>query len=238
MSKAPTLRFERTLRDAGHRLVAGCDEVGRGALAGPVSVGMVVVDVQSQKSLAGVRDSKLLKAADREALVPLIRRWAVGHAVGHASAAEVDALGLTAALRLAGTRAWLTLAGAGCSPDIVLLDGSHNWLSRPVQEPLFAVEADDGGTRPAGPACEAPVVTRIKADLSCLSVAAASVLAKVERDGILTALHAEHPQYGWAVNKGYATAVHRAAIAAEGPSPYHRLSWRLGEVSGPAAAGA
>lgn len=221
---APTLDFERSLLSSGHRFVAGCDEVGRGALAGPVSVGMVVIDLRSVTLLAGVRDSKLLSVADRISLVPHIRRWALGYGVGHADATEIDAHGLIAALRLAGARAWHAVRTRQVLPDVVLLDGNHNWLSAPRQDALFAgIEAagpDDGG-------CDAPVLTKIKADLQCLSVAAASVLAKVERDTMMTAFALEHPGYGWEANKGYATALHREAIIARGPAPLHRTSWRL-----------
>lgn len=219
-SKAPTLRFERTFKAQGVRYLAGVDEVGRGALAGPVSVGIAVVDLEKQKPLAGVRDSKLLSVSERERLAPLVRRWSVASAVGHASAAEIDAVGIIAALRLAGTRAWNSVLAGGIVPDLVLLDGNHNWLSAPAQESLFDAPV------PAA-ACEAPVRTRIKADMQCLSVAAASVIAKVERDQAMRTLHAGYPDYGWDVNKGYATSLHRDAIRAAGPSPHHRVSWRL-----------
>ncbi len=278
---APTLVFERSFLADGHRLIAGCDEVGRGALAGPVSVGMVVIDASSQPELARVRDSKLLTPAARVELVPQIKAWAVAFGVGHASAAEVDAVGLIAALRLAGTRAWLQVLESGVTPEAVILDGNHNWLSpradpephsqapcqsQPQSRPegitqqqlslfdeapkpesaLLAESEPDRTTQPrSGPSaeagaavvlsCDAPVFTKIKADMQCLSVAAASVLAKVERDGMLTELDAVHPGFGWAVNKGYATAAHRAAIAVHGPSPYHRLSWRLTAGTDPAA---
>ena len=220
--KAPTLGFERSFLAAGHRFVAGCDEVGRGALAGPVSVGMVVIDATAPRGLSKVRDSKLLTPAARQALVPRIRNWALAYGVGHASAAEIDALGLIAALRLAGTRAWWRVLETGPAPQTVILDGNHNWLSPRMQESLFDTPEDLGG-----PPCGAPVVTKIKADMHCLSVAAASVLAKVERDAMLAELSTSHPQYGWDVNKGYATASHRAAIGLHGPSPYHRMTWRL-----------
>ncbi|MFD1212789.1 ribonuclease HII [Arthrobacter sp. GCM10027362] len=221
MTKDATLRFERSFAADGHRFVAGADEVGRGALAGPVSVGMVVVDTAGVKHLKGVRDSKLLAPANRELLVPRIRSRAAAWAVGHATAAEIDEFGLTAALRLAGTRAWLQVC-AVVRPDIVILDGNHNWLS-PAQATLFdALGAADDGT-----GCDAPVRTRIKADLQCLSVAAASVLAKVERDAMMARLALEHPGYGWEVNKGYATEAHRAAILAQGACEFHRRSWRL-----------
>ncbi|HEY8701857.1 MAG TPA: ribonuclease HII [Arthrobacter sp.] len=219
-SKAPTLRHERTFKAQGARYLAGVDEVGRGALAGPVSVGIAVVDLQTQKPLSGVRDSKLLNPAERERLEPLVRKWSVASAVGHASAAEIDALGIIAALRLAGTRAWSDILATGIVPDLVLLDGSHNWLSPAGQLSLFDDAAFD-------PGCDAPVHTRIKADMECLSVAAASVIAKVERDQRMCELHAEYPDFGWNVNKGYATAFHRGVLRAAGPTPYHRVTWNL-----------
>ncbi|MBT1003672.1 ribonuclease HII [Paenarthrobacter sp. DKR-5] len=218
------MKFEQSLLGFGHRYVVGCDEVGRGALAGPVSVGMVLVDVAEQRGLRNVRDSKLLTRAEREALVPSIRRWALASAVGHATAREIDTVGLIAALRLAGLRAWEQIAVAGLLPHAVLLDGNHNWLAAQLQASLFD---DESAADPAGIAFEAPVYTKIKADLQCLSVAAASVLAKVERDNLMIELDAAHPQFGWCENKGYATAAHREAIRVGGPSPYHRVSWRL-----------
>ncbi len=220
MSEAPTLDYERRFRGSGARLLAGIDEVGRGALAGPVSVGIAVVDLQRQTLLADVRDSKLLKVADRERLVPLVRDWSVGSAVGHASANEIDELGIIAALRLAGNRAWFAVLAAGITPEVVLLDGSHNWLSPDLQPSLF----DDA---PAAPGCDAPVHTLVKADMQCLSVAAASILAKVERDTMMGELHAQYPAYGWDENKGYGTAAHKDALRAAGPTPYHRVSWQL-----------
>lgn len=219
-AKAPTLRHERTFKAQGIRYLAGVDEVGRGALAGPVSVGIAVVDLERQKPLAGVRDSKLLSPAERERLEPLVRRWSVASAVGHASAQEIDSIGIIAALRLAGTRAWREVLEAGIRPQAVLLDGSHNWLSPAEQLSLFdepVVEAS----------CDAPVHTKIKADMQCLSVAAASVIAKVERDRMMRELHVEFPDFGWDINKGYATALHRDVLRAAGPTPYHRVSWRL-----------
>ncbi|WP_427018335.1 ribonuclease HII [Pseudarthrobacter sp. P1] len=227
-STPPTLDFEQTFAQRGHLLVAGCDEVGRGALAGPVSVGIVVIDPASAPLLARVRDSKLLSEAVRQELVPQITDWALASAVGHASATEIDAVGLMEALRLAGSRALDTIAAAGMAPSLVVLDGNHDWLSIPTQ-PALLFDGFDGFGGDAVPAFGAamPVVTKIKADMTCLSVAAASVLAKVERDGIMAALDAENPQFGWGLNKGYATGAHRAAIAAHGPTDYHRKSWRL-----------
>lgn len=229
----------------GYRFIAGVDEVGRGALAGPVSVGVVVIDTAVVGELHEVRDSKLLKPARREALVPVIRDWAHGCAVGHASAAEVDSLGLVGALREAGLRALNSVLGQGISIDMVLLDGNQNWLRPPPAQPsLFDAEFSSGDAPTEASAVVSatgvaageadpllPVTVQIKADMTCQSVAAASVLAKVERDSILVTLSQQFPSFGWAVNKGYATAAHRSAIVSEGASEYHRRSWRLVAVS-------
>lgn len=224
LAAAPTLEAERALAAQGFTLVGGCDEVGRGALAGPVTVGLVVVDPMRAEALPGVRDSKLLAPAERDALVPLIRAWAAAWGVGHASAAEIDELGLVPALRLAGTRAWAAAAEAA-RPDVVLLDGNLDWLGRRGQPALFA--GLDGSAPERDDGVDVAVRLKVKADLRCLSVAAASVLAKVERDALMVEYDAELPGYGWAVNKGYGTQAHRTAIAGLGASALHRRSWRL-----------
>jgi ribonuclease HII len=211
--KPPTLRMERTFFAAGHQLVAGSDEVGRGSLGGPVSAGVVVVDESVRRIPPGLRDSKLLTPAAREALVPKIRSWAVASAVGHASAAEIDALGILAALRLAGERA---LAALDVEPCVIVLDGNYDWFCRPPRARH-------------SPRAVAPerVTLRIKADLTCASVAAASVLAKVERDAMMRELARSHPAYSWELNKGYATPEHVAALREVGPCIEHRRSWNL-----------
>jgi ribonuclease HII len=210
----PSLRVERSLQRDGYRLIAGMDEVGRGALAGPVTVGVVVIDDRTRTVPQGVKDSKLLTPAARERMVPAVRRWATDYAVGHASAAEIDAIGIMAALRLAGTRALATLH---VIPDLVVLDGNHDWLTDPARDGLLGLI----GEGPRTP----PVTTMIKADMKCSSVAAASVLAKVERDGMLVAFHDDFPHYNWAGNKGYSAPEHLAAIALHGPCELHRRSW-------------
>jgi ribonuclease HII len=197
------------------------DEVGRGALAGPVSVGVVLIDESCRSAPTGVKDSKLLTPAARVAMVPRIRRWAMAYAVGHASPAEIDAIGIMAALRLAGCRALAQVP----VPDLVILDGNHDWLTAPEEVGLFAFA---GGSGPATP----PVTTMIKADLTCSSVAAASVLAKVERDAMMVAAAPDHPAYGWEENKGYAAPEHLAALEAHGATDLHRRSWRLPGVGG------
>lgn len=206
----PSLREERSWLRRGHRVVVGMDEVGRGALAGPVTVGVVAVDARTPSAPVGVRDSKLLTPHAREALVPLLRRWGVCWGVGHASAQEIDAVGIMGALRLAGRRALEAAAG---EPDLVLLDGSHDWLTDPAEVGLF-----DTGAIP-------PVQTLVKGDMRCSSIAAASVLAKVARDRIMVELGEDDPRWGWESNKGYAAQGHLAQLQRSGPSRFHRCSW-------------
>ncbi|WP_353950629.1 ribonuclease HII [Knoellia sp. S7-12] len=215
-SRKPSLRVERALQRDGYRLLAGMDEVGRGALAGPVSVGVVVIDETCRSAPQGVRDSKLLQPRAREVMVPRIRRWAFAHAVGHASPAEIDAVGIIAALRLAGRRA---LASLDVVPDLVILDGNHDWLTAPGEVGLLAYTSDDVHTP--------PVTTMIKADMKCSSVASASVLAKVERDAMMVDLAPDHAAYRWDLNKGYAAPEHMEALREHGPTELHRRSWRL-----------
>jgi ribonuclease HII len=218
----PTLRFERELLRAGHRLVAGVDEVGRGAIAGPVSVGVVVVDECVRSAPTGLRDSKMLSPAARARLEPVLQRWAKAWAIGHAEAHEIDRIGIIAALRLAAVRAFAQLP---LRADVAILDGNHNYLATAVQATLFddLTPADE-----ASCACLPPVsLTRIRADQTCSAVAAASVLAKCQRDRMMVARHAQYPGYHWDQNKGYAAADHQAALVAHGPCPGHRLSWRI-----------
>lgn len=222
LSSVPTLRVERALLRDGVRLLASVDEVGRGALAGPVTVGVVVVDLDLRTAPRGLRDSKLLTPETRERLAPRVRRWAPAHAVGHASAGEIDEFGILCALRRAGERAMAMLPEP---PDAVLLDGSYDWLTRPPAT-LF----DEADT--VGAPLDYRVTTRIKADLTCAGVAAASVLAKTERDRLMRAMAARYEPYGWAVNKGYATPEHRAALREHGPCAEHRRTWHLTSDAG------
>lgn len=227
-------------------VVAGMDEVGRGALAGPVSVGVAVVDSSTAQEVPeGLRDSKQLSPARRQALVEPCRAWARDSAVGHASAQEVDRWGIVGALRLAGRRALAQVAGRGHAPRVVLLDGSHDWLSTPPTDLLtdwdrgVGAGLDDGGERRGGPQPgddaeldwqDLAVITQVKADATCAVVAAASVLAKVERDALMCAL--DDPGYDWAANKGYASAQHRQALARLGASDEHRRTWHLPGLRG------
>ncbi len=211
--RAPNLRVEHERLGSGVAAVVGSDEVGRGCLGGPVTVGVVVVDLTVKRPPTGLRDSKLLTPPAREALVPRIVRWALDSAVGHASAAEIDAYGILRALRLAGERALTALEG---DAGYVLLDGNYDWFSRPSRV------AESPLARPPH-----RVELKVKADLTCASVAAASVLAKVTRDRLMGELATEHPAYGWELNKGYATPEHMAALLEHGPCVEHRRSWRL-----------
>ncbi|QWW18821.1 ribonuclease HII [Schaalia sp. 19OD2882] len=211
---------------ARHGIVAGIDEVGRGCLAGPVTVGVALVDEGVGAPPEGLTDSKALSARRREDLVEPVRRWVLDHELGWASAAEIDEIGVVAALRLAARRALAALVGRGRLPGVVLLDGSHDWLS--LSQDLFT--ATDAPTLPGGPEVDAlPVVTRVKADLECAVVSAASVLAKVARDDHMCAL--DDPGYGWASNKGYASAAHVEGLARLGPAGQHRRSWKLPGVA-------
>ena len=204
----PTLEFESAMHARGHRYVIGCDEVGRGAIAGPVAVGLAVVDAGVGAHPIGLRDSKMLAEKRREELAPLAASWALFTAVGLATADEVDRIGIIAALGLAGKRALIRLheLGASVRESVILLDGSHDWLTPALGSPL-------------------PVTTRVKADALCASVAAASVVAKVHRDRLMIEADAATPGYGWSGNKGYGSAGHFEAIARLGATDLHRRTW-------------
>lgn len=220
----PDLSLEQQQFAAGASVVGAIDEVGRGSLAGPVSIGLVLInadacagagtgagaDVDAGAPPAGIRDSKQLTPAARVALAPLIRSWALAAIVAHASAAEIDKLGIIGAQRLAVHRA-LAQCRRRCQVDVLLLDGSHDWLS--------------------GPAAMPRVVLQVKGDQTSVTIAAASIIAKVERDQLMTELATRHPLYGWEHNKGYAAPEHIAALAEHGPSRLHRRSWNLPGVS-------
>lgn len=194
----PDLEFELL---QSNRLIIGVDEVGRGSLAGPVAVGACVIDADKLKSVpAGVQDSKLLPEARRSKIASEISSWSQVQ-VGFAEVAEIEQLGITKALRLAGERA-ITALGIEASDSLVLLDGSANWLGD------FA-----------------SVRMQVKADRDCFSVAAASVVAKVQRDALMIELAESYPDYEWQNNKGYSSAAHLAALRSLGPTEHHRLSW-------------
>lgn len=196
MAKVPNRHAERALWDEGHEVVVGVDEVGRGSWAGPLMVGAAVVP--REKRLNGVRDSKMLTEPERELMYGRIAAWAETWAVGAASQEECDELGMSAAQKLAAKRA---IEGLGVAPDRVLIDGKWDFVG-------------GGITR-----------TVVKGDASCLSIAAASILAKVTRDRIMRN-EAEHfPGYDFERNKGYPCPRHKAALAGMGPTSIHRRSW-------------
>lgn len=205
----PTLDAENELLASGARVVVGIDEVGRGALAGPVMVGAVAVDATTGAVPTGLADSKLMTPKRREAMVPLVEQWCLGWGIGSADAEEIDRVGIMAALGLAASRALeLLRVRFDVVPDVVILDGTTSFL---VEEA--------GGPR---------VTLKAKADQTCASVSAASVIAKVERDALMQVMHARHPHYGWAGNKGYGASVHTEAIRAHGLTDLHRRSWNIG----------
>lgn len=212
----PTLLFETNLFREGFSRIGALDEVGTGSAAGPCCSGLVVISQQRGNPPAGLRDSKLLSAAQRDALVTPIHEWVLSYAVGYASAIEIDQFGLTTALRLAGHRA---LSELEFQPDVILLDGNRDWLSLPDQPALMAPDYPN--------VVVPPVRTLVKADMKCASVAAASVLAKVERDAFMVDLARRYPDYQWQTNKGYATTAHLAAIGRLGRTSEHRRSWNL-----------
>lgn len=226
MPASPDLSVERTLLTGAVRSLAAVDEVGRGAIAGPVTVGAVLVTGALGEQPPGLRDSKLLTPAARARLVAPVRGWVVGWAVGHAAPAEIDSVGIMGALRLAALRALAALPGP---IDAVLLDGNVDYLTAPAG----TLPPPDAGLFPGrGPVVipegfTGPVTTRVKGDRDCASVAAASVLAKVTRDALMDGLHGDFPHYEWARNKGYGTAAHADAIRRHGPCEHHRRSWNL-----------
>lgn len=195
----PDLSIERRHWAQGRHTVAGVDEAGRGCLAGPVVAAAVVLGPDVR--LPGLDDSKKLSPAAREALLPQIEREAIAVAVGQCSPAEVDRLNVLWAAMEAMRRA---AAALPAPPDALLVDGNTQVPNAPC-----------------------PQETVVKGDGLSLSIAAASVVAKVTRDRIMVEMDAAFPVYGWAGHKGYPTAAHYAALAEHGPSPHHRRSFRL-----------
>jgi ribonuclease HII len=197
----PDYAIERLLTAAGATRVAGVDEVGRGAWAGPVVVCAALTDLGTPPK--GLTDSKMLTPRRRAAIAEELEGWLVAYAFGAAGPEEIDEVGMTEALRRSAVRALEALPER---PDAVILDGKHNFLGD---------RAASG--RPW------PVRTEIKADLRSVSVAAASVMAKVHRDTLMAGLG--HEEYGFAANAGYPSPVHQDALKRLGPTPHHRLSW-------------
>lgn len=195
------LKLERELTKEGFRRIAGIDEAGRGPLAGPVVAACVMMDIQNP--IPGVRDSKKIASAKRAALAQRIREEAIAWGIGIVSPEIIDRINIRQATLLAMTRA---LEEMGEKPDYILIDGVD------VLPADAGIPRDRMGSIVGGD------------DISYL-VAAASILAKETRDGIMRELDAAYPQYGFAKHKGYGTAAHREAILCLGPSPVHRVSF-------------
>jgi ribonuclease HII len=212
----PSLNLEREIWASGVRFIIGMDEVGRGAIAGPVAVGVALLDRLEPRAEsawpANLKDSKLLSEKARNEIVEPVQAWVSGYAVGMATAREIDAKGIVQALAVSAGRALeqmlsdaplrqaIALEGA-----IIILDGSHNWL----------------GAKASG----IPVIVRTKADRDCVSVAAASVISKVRRDNLMIELSREYSSFGFEGHKGYASEAHIKAIKTVGPSAEHRHTW-------------
>lgn len=192
-------RIEEEAREQGHRLIAGVDEVGRGCLAGPVYAGAVAFERTAL--LAGLDDSKALLPEVRVDLAARIRRVAASAAVGAATAAEIDALGIVDATLLAMRRALENLVRAGVMPSLVLFDAVHL------------------------PGLDLPQRSYVRGDARVAAIAAASIVAKAARDARMDELDAVFPCYGFCSHRGYATPEHLAALRRHGPSPEHRLTF-------------
>jgi ribonuclease HII len=194
--RPPSRSVEKALRDQGYEVIVGVDEVGRGAWAGPLMVGAAVLP--PDRRVYGVRDSKMLSEPEREKLFDRVASWCTAWAVGSASQEECDTVGMAEAQRRAARRA---IDGLGLTPDHVLIDGNWDFVGL-------------GST------------TRIiRGDATCLSIAAASILAKVTRDRYMRR-EAEHfPGYEFDSNKGYPCPRHKMALHAYGPTSIHRRTW-------------
>ncbi|MGD0255726.1 MAG: ribonuclease HII [Acidimicrobiales bacterium] len=232
----PGSKRERQLWESGYRLVAGVDEVGRGAWAGPLSVGVAVLCAPLARIPRGLRDSKQILEDDRERLFDKVVSWCTAWAVGHSEPQECDRLGMTAALGLATRRAFSQLPD-DLLPDAIVLDGNFDFISRPndagapLEDSFVDLSAPseddiDGHADVALPASFKPVVhTVVKADTSCVSVAAASVLAKVTRDRIMRDGAESYPPFDFGRNKGYPSPTHQRALRGYGLSAIHRRTW-------------
>ena len=203
MISTPDLSLERELWPA-YKYIAGMDEAGRGALAGPVCVGAVILpddEPELAQTLDGARDSKQMTPRERRELAPRIKDHAREWGIGLASAEEIDSLGIVAATRLAACRA---LESLSIFPGYLLTD--------------FRLEL---------PELDVSQSALVKGDQRCLSIAAASILAKTARDELMIELDSNYPEYGFSRHKGYGTLVHRRKIMDLGRCPVHRKSFRI-----------
>ncbi len=202
MIVTPDLSFEKKFWRSGLLHIAGMDEAGRGALAGPVAVGAVILpnDPHLARTLRGVRDSKQMTPRQRDRAAAHIKETARAWSLGFAEADEIDSLGISAATRLAAERA---LAALPLAPDALLTDFRLN------------------------PDTDLPLASLVKGDQKSLTISCASVLAKTARDALMCELDAQFPDYGLAKHKGYGTASHRMAIERLGHSPIHRKTFTV-----------
>lgn len=203
MISIPDLSYERQLWNS-YKYIAGLDEAGRGALAGPVCVGAVILPDDNPlltQTLSGVRDSKQLTPRKRDQLAPRIKQVALSWGIGFASANEIDAIGIVHATRLAASRALEILS---FFPHFLLTD--------------FRLEL---------PELDVPQAALVKGDQRSLSIASASILAKTARDDLMRELDSQYLKYGFIRHKGYGTLIHRKAILKLGFSPVHRKTFRI-----------
>ena len=191
-----TQEYENLARDQGYSLIAGIDEVGRGALAGPVSIGVVVLPEDFSEPVV---DSKLLSASQREEKAFFIRQAALVCEVVHVESGYIDAYGIVEALREAARRAWAVVDPV---PDIILLDGRHNYIDLDI-----------------------PVRTIVRGDQVSASIAAASLVAKVARDELMHEQALVYPEYGFETHVGYGVPRHLTALKRHGPIALHRESF-------------
>ena len=202
----PDASRERALYQNGARTIVGIDEVGKGSWAGPLVIGIamlsdeVIFGDQPAVALGGVRDSKQLLEAKREAMFDEVAANCLRWSTGLATAAECDELGMVAAQRLATARGFAAL---GLNVDVAIVDGRWDFVSPHARK----------------------VVLEVKADVNCVSVSAASVLAKVTRDRMMRESANDYPQWHFDTNKGYPCPKHRTALQGYGPCAIHRKSW-------------
>ena len=203
----PHASRERLLFESGAKTIVGIDEVGKGSWAGPLVIGIAMVSREMVFSdepavaLGGVRDSKQLSEMQREDIFDQVAARCSRWSIGAASALECDQLGMVEAQRLATARGFAALSVA--SVDVAIVDGRWDFVSPHARK----------------------VLVEVKADADCVSVAAASVLAKVSRDRMMRSLAGDYPQWHFDTNKGYPCPKHRAALQGYGPSAIHRTSW-------------
>jgi ribonuclease HII len=205
--KTASLIHERNYYNMGCKVIFGIDEAGRGPWAGPVSAGAVALPLNRKdlpKALSGVRDSKEMTPLQRASLVDTIKDVALAWGVGHATAKEIDAMGIVPATKTAMQRALSTaLDNSNLKPDCLFLD----YMLWPERRDI-------------------PQVSIVHGDKYSLSIASASVIAKVWRDDFMLELDAEFPQYGFAKHKGYGTKLHREALEKYGPIDFHRQYYK------------